>query len=128
MKALWIPLLALTACTLIPTSISDATIEGRWRGPTTWFHADEFSATVYAGSSTGYSYKPVSIDPWGKFQIAGSWGDNARPAWFIGRVNVHTDRMLLIVADSVSGERYLTEWLVADHSPIPPPPAPPPPP
>lgn len=140
MKSLCLAMLLIMAAACgNPAGLKYGTLIGHWRGPTTLLDGDEGSIHVSYGSYWGNTPGPVvprsdgTFDAPGRWWSLNQWGqrspdDPGSPVQFTGSLNVHTGRILLTVTDSLTGSRYVREWVHAYHYIPPPPPAPPPPP
>lgn len=113
-----------------PVGLQDGSLNGYWRSPTASLTALPGGVEIW--DATGWGQTDGAVEPGfgGKIQEYGEWAQSAeaggayRRVRYTGTLNPRTGWLLVIVADSASGERFFVQWLKPAPLPLPPPPAP----
>jgi len=136
MKPLSLALLLIFAASCgTPTGVKDGMLSGRWRSGMDFLDADQYNVFVATGVADGATGGPVSILSGRRFDAQARLrlrnpSDSTQPiegtaVRLIGRVDMHTGKVLLSIVDSASGVRYFTRWLDPWRPSGPPPSTPP---
>lgn len=114
MKRLLLAFVALSAASCgNPLGTKDGVLVGRWRTGLAFVAAKPDVMSVEDSSAWGQTDGAVVLQPGGKLDAFGIWSGELvyRRVHFTGSLNPSTGWLLVVIADSTSGQEFFAKWL-----------------